>query len=76
MLRILKIDLPLLRLEHRNGHQFNIKSKYKGTGELILEPEHGWGELCVRCQQDVESLYEDIDNLIYSAMPELYERHV
>lgn len=74
MIKILSLDLPDFRLKHRNGHEFTVTGKYTSDGDYILEPEHGWGDLCVDCQQDVESLYEDIEDLIYSAMPELFER--
>lgn len=74
MIKILKMDLPDWVLQHRNGHKFTVTGKYTPEGDYILEPEHGWGDLCIDCAQDVESLYEDIEDVIYSAMPELFER--
>jgi hypothetical protein len=74
MIKILKIDIPEFRLKHRNGHEFSVVGTYTPEGDYILEPQHGWGDLCVYCQQDVESLYDDIEDVIYSAMPELFER--
>lgn len=74
MTTIVAIDLPDFRLKHRTGHEFTITGSYTKDGDYILEPEHGWNDLCIDCSQDIESLYEDIENLIYSAMPELFER--
>jgi hypothetical protein len=71
---LIGIDLPDFRLKHRNGHEFTLTGSYTGDGYYILEPKHGWNELCIECQQDLESLYEDVEELIYSAMPELFER--
>lgn len=74
-MKILAIDLPDFMLEHRNGHQFTVTGSYTSDGEYILEAKNGWNATCYACSQDFESLYEDVDNLIYSAQPELYERH-
>lgn len=74
MMKILKIDLPEFHLKHRNGHEFTVTGKYTGEGNYILEPNNGWNDVSEDCQQDVESLYDDIEDLIYSAMPELFER--
>jgi hypothetical protein len=74
MMKILKIDLPEFRLKHRNGHEFTVTGKYTGEGNYIFEPNNGWNDVSEDCQQDVESLYDDIEDLIYSAMPELFER--
>jgi len=74
MIKILAIDLPEFRLQHRNGHEFLVVGSYTSEGDYVLEPEHGWGDLCVDCAQDIESLYDDIEDVIYNAMPELFER--
>ena len=74
-MKILLIELPDFVLEHRNGHKFTVTGSYTKDGNYILEPASGWNDTCIDCQQDLESLYEDVDNLIYSAMPELYDRH-
>lgn len=59
-------------LEHK-GVRFEIIGAYLGDGRLVLDPTMGWNELSVAVNQDPESLYEDIDETIYNAMPELYE---
>lgn len=59
-------------LEHK-GFQFEVNGAYLGDGRLVLDPTMGWNELSVAVNQDPESLYEDIDETIYNAMPELYE---
>jgi hypothetical protein len=74
MLTIVKIDLPVWTFQHKSGKTFSVKGHFSPDGEYQFEPEYGWGNLCSEVHQDVESLYENIDNLIYSAMPELYER--
>lgn len=74
MIKILAIDLPEFRLQHRNGHEFLVVGSYTPEGDYVLEPEYGWGDLCVDCAQDIESLYDDIEDVIYNAMPELFER--
>lgn len=73
-MKILSIDLPDFVLEHRNGHKFTVTGFYTKDGDYILEPASGWNDTCIDCQQDLESLYEDVENILYSAMPELFER--
>ncbi len=59
-------------LEHK-GFKFEVTGVYLGDGRLILDPVIGWNELAVSVNQDIESLYEDLDETIYNAMPELFE---
>ena len=61
-------------LEHK-GHKFDVVGVYLGDGRLILDPIIGWNELSQLVEQDIESLYETLDEVIYNAMPELYDRH-
>ena len=61
-------------LEH-NGYRFKVVGRFSGDGRLILEPTHGWDELSVAVNQDPESLYEQIDETIYNAMPEVFDEH-
>lgn len=61
-------------LEHK-GHKFYVQGSFTGDGRLIFDPVEGWNDLSVNCNQDTESLYEQIDEIIYNAMPELYEVH-
>jgi len=61
-------------LEH-NGHKFDVEGAYLGDGRLVLDPAMGWNRLSALLQQDIESLYETLDEVIYNAMPELYDRH-
>jgi len=75
MLTIIKIELPYWELQHRNGKRFTVKGFYSARGDYIIEPPYGWTDLTYELNQDFDSLYEEIDNLIYSAMPELYDRH-
>ena len=74
MLKILKIELPEFDLEHRNGHRFTVVGNYNSEGVYHFTTHWGWDDTAEDCQQDVESLYEDVEDLIYSAMPELFER--
>jgi len=60
-------------LEHK-GHKFKIKGSFTGDGRLIFDPEHGWNDLTASTNQDTESLYEEIDETIYNAMPEIFEQ--
>jgi hypothetical protein len=39
----------------------------------VFDPLQGWNDLSVECQQDTESLLEDIDDVIYNATPEKFE---
>lgn len=54
---------------------FEMVGVYLGDGRLVLDPKMGWNDLSVELNQDPESLYEDIDEIIYNAHPELYEVH-
>jgi len=74
MMTIIDVNFPFYKLKHRNGHEFEIKaSRNTQTGWLIFDPADGWNDLSIACQQDPESLLEDIDEAIYNATPEKYE---
>lgn len=60
-------------LEHK-GHRFKVQGSFTGDGRLIFEPDEGWNDLSVNCNQDTESLYEEIDEVIYNAAPEIFEQ--
>jgi hypothetical protein len=73
MMRILEINYPHYKLQHRNGHEFTVKASRLDDGRLVFDPVQGWNDCCENCQQDAESLLEDIDDVIYNATPEAYE---
>ena len=60
-------------LEHR-GHKFKVQGSFTGDGRLIFDPDEGWNDLSVNCNQDTESLYVEIDEVIYNAAPEIFEQ--
>jgi hypothetical protein len=71
-MQIIKINLPEFHLKHKSGHEFVVKMTRKGS-RVFLDPLHGWNDLSANCQQDSESLLDDIDDVIYNIMPEAYE---
>jgi hypothetical protein len=73
MMRLIEINYPHYRLRHRNGHEFTVKASRLDDGRLVFDPVQGWNDCCENCQQDAESLLEDIDDVIYNATPEAYE---
>jgi hypothetical protein len=73
MMRILEINYPHYKLQHSNGHEFTVKASRLDDGRLVFDPLQGWNDCCENCQQDAESLLEDIDDVIYNATPEAYE---
>lgn len=72
-MRILEINYPKYYLKHRNGYEFAVKASRSNSGALTFEPVIGWDSIAVFCQQDTESLLEDIDDAIYNATPEKYD---
>jgi hypothetical protein len=72
-MRLIEINYPHYRLRHRNGHEFTVKASRLDDGRLVFDPVQGWNDCCENCQQDAESLLEDIDDVIYNATPEAYE---
>jgi hypothetical protein len=74
-MKIITMDLHelLFTLEHK-GHKFKVQSSFTGDGRLIFDPDNGWDDLSVNCNQDIESLYEEIDEVIYNAAPEIFEQ--
>lgn len=73
MMTLLEINYPYYKLKHRNGHEFTVEAVKHKDGQLIFTPLQGWNDLSVDCQQDTESLLEDIDDTIYNATPEKYD---
>ena len=75
-MKLLEYDDYDLRfvLEHK-GHKFKVKGSFLGDGRLIFEPDNGWNDLSASTNQDTESLYEQIDETIYNAMPEVFDEH-
>jgi hypothetical protein len=73
-MKLIQINYPSYRLQHRNGHIFNVLAMRLEDGRLTFDPIEGWDDLTVHCQQDSESLLEDIDDTIYNATPEKYEQ--
>ena len=63
----------LFVLEHK-GHRFKVQGSFLGDGRLIFDPDEGWNDLSASCNQDTESLYEAIDEVIYNAAPEIFEQ--
>jgi hypothetical protein len=72
MMTLIEISYPYYKLKHRNGHEFTVKASRLDDGRLVFDPLQGWNDLAVECQQDTESLLEDIDDVIYNATPEVY----
>jgi len=71
--KLISIAFPLYRLQHDNGHVFDVKASRLDDGRLVFDPLQGWNDLSVECQQDNESLLEDIDEAIYNATPEVFD---
>lgn len=73
-MKMIQMDLYdlVFALEHR-GHKFTVKGSFLGDGRLIFDPENGWNDLSASTNQDTESLYEEIDEVIYNAAPEIFE---
>ena len=71
--KLISIAFPLYRLQHDNGHIFDVKASRSDDGRLVFDPLQGWNDLSVECQQDNESLLEDIDEAIYNATPEVFD---
>lgn len=73
-MKMIEMDPYELRfvLEHK-GHKFKVKGSFAGDGRLIFEPDNGWNDLSASTNQDTESLYEEIDEVIYNAAPEIFE---
>jgi len=71
-MKIIEIDYPRFFLEHR-GKKFDVVAARKGDGMVIFKPSIGWNNLTSSVGQDSESLYEEIDDVIYNAWPELWE---
>jgi hypothetical protein len=72
-MRLIEINYPHYRLQHRSGCIFDVIAFKLDDGRLAFDPVKGWDELSVECQQHPESLLEDIDDAIYNATPEKYE---
>jgi hypothetical protein len=73
MMTLLEINFPRYKLRHHNGHEFTVEASRLNDGCLVFEPLQGWNDLSVECQQDTESLLEEIDDVIYNATPEAYD---
>jgi hypothetical protein len=72
-IRLISVAFPVYRLQHDNGHVFDVRASRLDDGRLVFDPLEGWNDCCVHCQQDAESLAEDIDEVIYNATPEKFE---
>ena len=72
-MRLLEIKYPYYLLKHKHGYEFKVKAYRTIGGCLTFEPIVGWDALSVFCQQDTESLLEDIDDVIYNTTPEAYD---
>ncbi len=72
MMTLIEINFPHYKLKHRNGHEFIVKASRLDDGRLVFDPLQGWNDLSVECQQDTESLLEDIDDVIYNATPDKF----
>ena len=72
-MRLIEIKPPYYHLKHKNGFEFKVKGFRTIGGCLTFDPIVGWDELSIRCEQDTESLLEDIDDVIYNATPEAYD---
>jgi hypothetical protein len=59
------------QLEH-NSYKFTVRGKFTDDMRLIFEPEDDWNSLSMALAQDTESLYEDIDDIIYNVVPHLF----
>jgi hypothetical protein len=73
-MRLIEINYPKYTLQHKHGYSFEIRAYKPESGGLAFEPIVGWDALSVFCQQDPESLLEDIDDAIFNATPEQYEQ--
>ena len=74
--KLISIAFPLYRLQHDNGHVFDVRGSYTEDGRFVFEPLEGWMDLEYNTQSPSESLYEDIDECIYNVTPEKYEGDV
>jgi hypothetical protein len=72
-MRLIDINYPHYRLQHRSGCIFDVLAFKLDDGRLTFDPIKGWDGLSFELQQDPESLLEDIDDAIYNATPERYE---
>ena len=72
-MKLIDINYPKYRLQHNNGHVFDVLAFRLDDGRLTFDPIQGWDDLSVNCQQDCESLLESIDDTIYNATPERYD---
>jgi hypothetical protein len=72
-MKLIEFNFPYYRLQHRNGHEFEVKASRLDDGRLVLDPVEGWNDLSVHCQQDTESLLEDIDDVVFNATPDKFE---
>jgi hypothetical protein len=73
-MRLLEINYPNYKLKHNNGHEFIVVASRTDDDRLTFHPLTSWGTLAERCKQDTESLLEDIDDVIYNATPEAYDK--
>lgn len=73
-MKLLEINEDELKFlfEHK-GHEFRVQGSFLEDGRLIFDPERGWNDLSASTNQDTESLYEEIDETIYNAMPEIFD---
>lgn len=60
------------QLEHRE-RIFTVQGTFLGDGRLIFEPVIGWDDLAQLVQQDIEGLYEEVDEAIYNAVPSIFD---
>jgi hypothetical protein len=71
-MRLIEIKYPIYTLQHRSGYTLHVRAKRLDDERLTFEPVNGWDDAAQQCQQDTESLLEDIDDVIYNATPEVY----
>jgi hypothetical protein len=72
-MRLIKINYPHYRLEHRSGRIIDVIACKLDEGGLWFDPIQGWDKLSFEVNQDPESLLEDIDDAIYNGNPEAYD---